>query len=90
MPRIKKIVDAEVTPVQEEVKQEQPQAPAFNFDDVGEMVMVGRYKNGKEFAIGYNLDDVLKMKQYCDYGATKYQMLIEQHIFNEIKEPQGQ
>lgn len=89
--KAKKIVEAETTPVENEVVEAQNEQPGFDMDNVAEMVMVGRYKDGKEFVIPVNLDDVLKAKAYCEYGSTKFQILIERHVFNEIvaKEKQG-
>jgi hypothetical protein len=77
--RKSEIVEAEFTPVIEETTA--PEQPSFSLDDVGEMVMVGRWKDGREFVQTVNFDDVLKAKAYSDYALTHYQMIIEAAIF---------
>jgi hypothetical protein len=88
MPRkIKQIVEAETAPVVEE--QAKPQA-GLNFDDVGEAVIVGRYKTGEEFVISVNFDDVLKAKAYCDYGVRHYDIMIDRHLITKLKAKEQQ
>jgi hypothetical protein len=84
MPKIKKIVDAEVTPVAEEVK-EQPQQPIFNMDSVAEMVMVGRYKDGKKFVVRVNLNDELMAKAYLDYGIRYFDLVLDKDILDTLR-----
>jgi hypothetical protein len=86
--KIQKIVqDAEFTPIEE--PQPQPTQPGFDLSNVGEMVMVGRYKDGKEFVVPVNFDDVVKAKGYCEMGVTYFQLLIERHLYNMIRQQES-
>lgn len=81
--RMKKIVEAETTPV---VAAQEEQAPQQGFDmsNVAEMVMVGRYKSGEEFVVPVNFDDVLKARMYCDYGIRYFDLLIDKHLIDKM------
>jgi hypothetical protein len=84
--RQNEIIDAEFTPVQEAAKEGQEQKVVqFNFDNVAEMVLVGRYKDGREFVQPVNFDDALKAKMYLDYGTRYFDMIIDKAIFERIK-----
>ena len=90
MGRMQKIVqDAEYTVVEKNTGEIQPEIPTenlnkFDMDNVGEMVMVGRYLNGKEFVQTYKFNDALRAKAYCDYGWKYFDVLITRHIEKEI------
>lgn len=80
MSRKNEIIDAEFTQVEEA-----PKPPVFNLDDVAEMVMVGRKKDGTEFVQAINFNDALKAKMYADYAITYYQSVIEQAVWERRK-----
>jgi hypothetical protein len=87
MPRVRKIIEAEVAPVVEEPKQTQEEA--FDLNTVAEMVMVGRLKNGTEFVKLINFDDILKARAYLDYGVKYFDFVLEKAIYDRFKQGQS-
>ncbi|RPK20022.1 MULTISPECIES: hypothetical protein [Paenibacillus] len=85
MSKMEKIIkEAEYEVVQETEPVEQV-ATEFSLDDVAEMVMIGRRKDGTEFVQLVNTDDALKGKMYADYGARYFDMVIDTALFARLK-----
>lgn len=86
--KLEKIVrEAEYTVIPEEEPSPVVEAVpgALNLEDVAEMVMVGRMKNGAEFVQLLGTDDALKAKAYADYGRKYFDMIIDRALYERAR-----
>ncbi|MNE89099.1 hypothetical protein D3C80_1864810 [compost metagenome] len=73
----------QVTP--EVQPQAAPNQQVINLDDVGFMVMIGRYKNNEPFMVSVNIPDIFITEGLLDYGKRKMDAVYEEHFKNEGK-----